>query len=216
MGDGVTTDQTRTSVETAAPNTVSRTMTIQELVDDAGHLRNTTRVLGEDVAEIHHQAFKAQLNDRARQLAKQSPGDMLNQLADGGFAWRDIARLVGVSVPAVRRWRQGESPTGEHLLAIARIVAFEQILREDHLVSDVASWMEMPLSPEVAVTGLDLAADGLYEDLLDLVAAHATSEAVLDRWQPAWRERYMSEFEVFEAPDGEIGIRPAVPDDSWP
>lgn len=32
---------------------------------------------------------------------------MLSDLAELGFAWRDIARLVKVSVPAVQKWRKG-------------------------------------------------------------------------------------------------------------
>ncbi|MGH9103705.1 MAG: hypothetical protein ACRDYD_12095, partial [Acidimicrobiales bacterium] len=110
---------------TDAPTQVSRARTIDELVEDAGHLRNVTRLLGQDVAEagrqvseVHHQVFQAQLNAKARDMAKRPAIEMLDELAGRGFAWRDIARLVGVSVPAVRRWRQGESPTGPHLLAI--------------------------------------------------------------------------------------------------
>lgn len=220
MPDSITADQTRTSAATDVPTQISRTRTIDDLVQDAGYLRNVNQILSDDVAEtgrragrIHHRAFEVQLNNNARQMARRSPGEMLNELADTGFAWRDIARLLGVSVPAVRRWRQGESPTGEHLLAIARLVAFVEILRADHLASSVASWMEMPLTPEVPVTGIDLGADGRFEDLLDLAAGHATPEDVLNRWQPNWRERYRSEFEVFEATDGELGIRRAVRDD---
>ncbi len=220
MADLITADRTRTSLTTEAPTQVSRTRTIDELVEDAGHLRNVTCLLGDDVAEagrqvseVHHQAFQAQLNTKARDMAKRPATEMLEELARRGFAWRDIARLVGVSVPAVRRWRQGESPTGPHLLAIARLLAFTEILRVDHLVSDVAGWLEMPLVPEAPLTGIDMAADGRFVDLLDLTTGHATPEAVLDRWQPGWRERIFSEFEVFEAADGELGLRPTARDD---
>lgn len=214
MGDGVVTDRTRITAVPDQPLEISRTRTIDELVEGASFLRNVTRAIGENVAEterqagqIHHEAAEIQLNYRARQLAKQDPTDLLNGLAGNGFSWRDIARLVGVSVPAVRRWRQGETPTGVHLLAIARIVAFMETLRQDHLVTDVASWMEMPFTNEVPVTGLDLAADGRYSDLLDLAGGHASPEDVLDRWHSNWQSRYQSRFQVFEAPDGEHGIR---------
>ncbi len=220
MADLITADRTRTSSATELPTQLSRTRTIDELVEDVGHLRNVTRLAGDDVAEasrqvseVHHQAFQAQLNSKARDVAKRPAIEMLDELARRGFAWRDIARLVGVSVPAVRRWRQGESPTGPHLLAIARLLAFTEILRVDHLVSDVARWLEMPLVAEAPLTGIDMAADGRYVDLLDLATGHETPEAALDRWQPGWRERFSSQFEVFEAADGELGLRSTARDD---
>ncbi|MGH9044179.1 MAG: hypothetical protein ACRDVP_04980 [Acidimicrobiales bacterium] len=82
-----------------------------------------------------------------------------------------------------------------------------EILRVDHLVSDVAAWMEMPLVREAPTTGIDLAVDGRFGDLLDLATGHDSSEALLDRWQPDWRDNFTSEFEVFEAADGEMRLR---------
>ena len=221
MADIISDDRTQTSAATSPPAAVSRTRTIDELVDDAGFLRIRARLLGDDLAEasrrvgdIHRQAFRQQIDAKARQLSGQETRDMLVSLADRGFAWRDIARLVGVSVPALRRWRQGESPTGDHRLAIARLVALVELLQSVHLITEVASWMEMPLSQNAPVTGIDLAATGRYEDLLDLAANHASPEEVLERWQPDWRERYRSDFEIFDAPDGQPGIRPTTRESS--
>lgn len=215
MSEVIFDDRTRTSADTPTSAEVSQTRTIGDLVEDVGLLRSHTRLLGDDVAEtsrhvgqIHHDAFRRQMDDKARQAAGRAPQDMLSELADRGFAWRDIAALVGVSVPALRRWRQGEPPTGEHRLGVARVLAFVEILEVDHIISAPASWMEMPLSPDAPVSGIDLAAAGRFEDLLDLAAGHASAGEVLDRWQPDWRTRYRSDFEVFEASDGEPGIRP--------
>jgi transcriptional regulator with XRE-family HTH domain len=220
VSDLIDADRTRTTAATEQQSRVSRTRTTNELVEEVGHLRSATRLLGDDVVEthrrvaaVHHELFEAQLNNRARGIAKRSAIEMLDELAGQGFAWRDIARLAGVSVPAVRRWRQGESPTGPHLLVIARLLAFTNILRVEHLVSDVAAWMEMPLVPEAPLTGMDLAADGRFADLADLAAGHENPEDLLDRWQPGWRGRYDSDFEVFEAADGELGLRSIARDD---
>lgn len=214
MADLLSADRTRTSATTDAPVATSKTLTIDELVAGVGHMRSVTRLLGDDVAqtarqagEVHRQAFEAQLNLRARDLARRPASSLLDDIAGRGFAWRDIARLVGVSVPAVRRWRQGEPPTGSHLLAIARLLSLIDILRSDHLVAEVSSWMEMPLVPEARLTGIDLAAAGRFADLFDLAAGHESPEPLLDRWQPDWRERYQAEFEIFEASDGEMGLR---------
>jgi hypothetical protein len=212
--DLFTADRTRTSVTEYAPQRVERTRTIDDLVDETGYLRNVTRLLGDDVAatsqevgELHHRAFETQLNVRAREAAKRPAKEMLQVLVERGFAWRDVARMVGVSVPAVRRWRHGELPTGAHLLSIGRLLAFTDILRTDHLIAEVASWMEMPLVPEVPLSGLDLAAEGRFVDLFDLATSNESPESVLDRWRPNWRDDYSSQVEVFEAPDGELGLR---------
>lgn len=214
MTDNVTVDGTRASVKIQTAIPPSSTRTIDELVEEAGHLRNVARVIGDDVAEesrkigeFHHHAFEAQLNARTREVAKRSAVDMLDELATRGFAWRDIARLIGVSVPAVRRWRQGESPTGPRLWTIARLLAFIDTLRADHHVTDAGAWLEMPLVPSAPITGIDMIADGHYAEVFDLAAEHTTAEDVLDQYQPDWRERYRSDIEVFEAPDGELGIR---------
>jgi len=75
------------------------------------------------------------------------------------------------------------------------------------LIAEVASWMEMPLVPEVPLSGLDLAAEGRFVDLFDLATTNESPESVLDRWRPNWRDEYSSQVEVFEAPDGELGLR---------
>jgi hypothetical protein len=218
MTDIVTSDPTLiTGTLTTSPEQVTRTRTIDEVVAEAGHLRSRARLLGEDVAEtdrevseLYRQALMEQLDAKARVIAKRSVGEMLSELADAGFAWRDIAALAGVSVPAVRRWRQGEAATGANRLAVARIAALVGTLRDDHLVSDVASWMEVPLVPDAPVTAIDLAVAGRLQEVVEIAAGHSTGEDVLDRSQPGWRERYRSDFEVFEAPDGELGTRPVT------
>jgi len=216
MDEVMTSDPTLiTGTETTSPERVTRTRTIDEVVVEVGHLRSRTRILGEDVAEtdrevgeVYREALAEQLDVKARSIAKRSVGEMLDELAVAGFAWRDIARLARVSVPAVRRWRQGETATGANRLAVARTVALVEILRDDHLVSDVASWMEVPLVSSAPVTAIDLAADGCFQEVVEVAAAHSTGEDVLDRARPGWRERYRSDYEVFEAPDGELGTRP--------
>jgi len=220
MTDATSTDQTLvTGAGTSAPEQVTRTRTIDDLVEEAGLRRTHTRLLGYDLAErarrdreLHQQMVNRQLDAKALRLAKGGMSRLLNELADCGFAWRDIASVARVSVPAVRRWRQGEAPTGEHLLDVARIVALVETLRHDHLVMDVASWMEMPLAQGAPQTAIDLAAAGRLADVVDVAAGHATGETALDLWQPGWRQACQSDFEVFEAPDGQPGLRPAAAD----
>jgi transcriptional regulator with XRE-family HTH domain len=194
---------------------VSRTRTIEDLAqeahdltDEAGHLRNVNAVLASDLSDVHHRAFRVQLETHTAKIAKRAPIELLGEINELGFGWRDIARMVGVSVPALRRWRQGESPTGEHRRRIAELGAFVRILGEDHLVADVASWMEMPITRDAPLTGIDLYTQGQLLTIFDLASEHITPDQALDTADPGWRERYQSDFEVFRAGDGQPAIRP--------
>jgi len=194
---------------------VSRTRTIEELAreasditQEAGHLRNVNAVMGSTLIDVHHRGFRVQLDTHTTKTVKRSMTVLLNELNDLGFGWRDIARMVGVSVPALRRWRKGDSPTGDHRRQVAQLVAFVGILAEDHLVTDVASWMEVPLTHDVPVTAIDLYSGGHLFTIFDLASEHITPERALDQADPGWRERIDTEYEVFRAGDGQPAVRP--------
>lgn len=199
-----------TDVQPAPALHVQRTMTIEErareLTEQAGSLRNRTTIATDDVAEIHHRSLELQLDTRISRLVTQDPAAQLDELAGLGFAWRDIARMVRVSVPALRRWRQGELPTGENRRAIAKLLAFVQIITEQ--VFEPASWMEVPISGNAPTTSIDLYTAGNLDVVFDLATGNYTPEAALDVAEPGWRERYRSDWEVGIADDGEPYIGP--------
>jgi transcriptional regulator with XRE-family HTH domain len=211
-------DQTRTSVKTANVTEFPLTRTTDDVLTEAGHLRSRVRLLQDDTNDLadriettQRSALEAELEERTTLEARQSVQDMLSELANAGLAWRDIARLVGVSVPAVRKWRQGESATGMNRRALAKLLAFVHLLAEQHMVSDVPSWLEMPLHPEAPITGLDLYEAGRLDLLYDRAGLHLTDEGALDLYEPEWRSLYISDFEIFTAEDGERGIRLRMP-----
>lgn len=194
---------------------VSKTRTIEDLTrethevtEEAGHLRNVNAALASTLIDVHHRGFRVQLGTHTTKTVKRAMSELLTELNELGFGWRDIARMVGVSVPALRRWRQGESPTGDHRRRVAEFAAFVRILTEDHLVKDVASWMEVPITSDVPVTGIDLYAQGHLATIFDLASEHITPEQALDQADPGWRERIDFEYEVFRAGDGQPAIRP--------
>jgi transcriptional regulator with XRE-family HTH domain len=197
---------------------VSKTRTIEDLAreahdvtEKAGHLRNVTATVESTLIDVHHRGFRVQLATHTSKAVKRAITDLLSELNELGLGWRDIARMVGVSVPALRRWRQGESPTGDHRRRVAEVVAFLSILTQDHLVSDVASWMEVPITHDVAVTPIDLYSKGQLATIFDLASEHITPEQALDRDDPGWRERIDTKYEVFRAADGQPAIRPRSP-----
>src|SRR6266487_3148320 len=82
--------------EIVPPDEVSATRTAAKLLtEDIGFGRTRARILNEDYDDLHQQSrfveWRAVTADRGRA----STMEMLAELADLGFAWRDIARLVG-------------------------------------------------------------------------------------------------------------------------
>ena len=172
----------------------------------AGYTHALARGLSNDAVVLQRRAIAVQLRTRTEETAKRAVPDLLNELAEGGLAWRDIARLVGVTVPAVRKWRQGGPSTSEHRKSIAKLLAFIELLRSEHMVMEGASWLEMTLA-ESSITGLDLYASGLIESLVLYAASVLSSEELLDEYDPQWRNSIDDRFEIFTAADGHPSIR---------
>ena len=146
---------------------------------------------------------------RTNELARSSPTELLDKVADLGFAWRDIARLVGVTVQAIQKWRHGAGTSGENRRNIAGLLAACDMLTEHYGVQEVASWFEMPLLQSVPVTPIDLWADERPDLVFDHASGHAADpEQVLTNWDPQWRDRFRADFEVFRAEDDQLSIRP--------
>lgn len=208
-----TLSQSPTSAEAVAPSEVpiSRTLTIEERVREiaarAGQVRNSISLVNNDAAELQHEAVHVQLDIRTAHLARQEPTMLLEQLSDMGFAWRDISRMVGVSVPALRRWRSGELPSGEHRRGIAQLLAFAETIRDEHMIFEPASWMEVPISGNAPITPIDLYATHHLDTVFDLASEHCTPEEALDQAEPGWREKYRSDWAVDATDDGQPYIR---------
>ncbi len=204
-----------------APPRWERTRTIQDVVDDIGFLRNQSESLVNDsqdlhesIGRMHSDSLEQELRSITLRRARERLPVLLDRLSTLGFSWRDIARICGVSVPAVRKWRRGESATGENRQRVASAVALCEIAEERYHIADVAGWLETPVHPEAPLSGLDLIAS----ERLDLVFKLARDqpgdpEQVLDEFEPDWRVHYCSEVEVFTAADGLPGLRLAGSDD---
>ena len=190
---------------------IPKTRSSYELLDRAETLHRQARDLNADSADIRRQSLLRDLEERQRTVARQSGSDLLAIVADAGFAWRDVARLVQVSVPAVQKWRRGEGMTGPNRSRIARLVAFLDVLSE-HFVMDPVSWLEMPVKDNVALSRMDLLIDERDDLVLELISDDANPLAIdqiLDEYDPTWRDsRVDDRFEAFVAADGIVSIRP--------
>jgi hypothetical protein len=173
-----------------------------------------TELLHSSATELHGDTEKRRLTalrDRHRELQNKEgakePRALLAYLSEMGFAWRDIARLVGVSVPAVQKWRRGASISGINRFRLSKVAALVRLAQDGYL-KEPASWLEMPLEDGVAMTGLDLLVADRFDLVLELMTLDAEPRRVLDEFDPDWRERFTdSVYEAFVAHDGQISLR---------
>jgi hypothetical protein len=82
------------------------------LSDRADVLHRQVRDLHQDSASFRRVALLDELEARQQDAAAGDGVYLLSRLSDSGLAWRDVARLTGVTVPAVQKWRRGEGMTG--------------------------------------------------------------------------------------------------------
>lgn len=164
-------------------------------------------MIHEDCDDLHKRIHDVEWRTAAAQRGKASVTSMLTELADLGFAWRELARMVGVSVPAVQKWRKGDKASGDSRSRLASLLAACDLIVSHYMVDEIASWFEMPLTALAPVTPITLYAANRADLVFEFASAHADPEALLTEFDPDWRERYRSDFELFEAGDGNRSLR---------
>lgn len=130
--------------------------------------------------------------------------ELLDRLSDEyGLMWLSIARVAQVSVPGLRKWRQGGSPTLPKKLALARLLSACEQLTEIG-VPDVASWLNTPIRLDQNRLRLELLTlDEGGRTLIALAQDTISPSQALDDLDPAWRERHATPTtEVTVSPDG--------------
>lgn len=174
-----------------------------------GSLLDETGLLHGDASALHRQVRQLDLNDRTTEKVRRSVSELLHELAtDRGMAWADIADLVGVSVSAVRKWRTDGGSTADNRSRLARLAAFLDALT-DCGVADAVQWIEiaLPLEEGYTITPIEVYRHGGEQALLEYACGHGRSEAVLDATMPGWRQERASDFDVYDAPDGQKALR---------
>jgi hypothetical protein len=175
-----TRDETRTAQVEPPALLVAGTAELRRDVDDLhGRARG-----------LHRDSQETQLSLLTHQLNLTAPQALLDELADEGVAWALVARIVGVTPAAVRKWRRGETVTPTYNRELAEFVAFCRLLRERNpLLDDVDQWLDTPAASQADVTHANLYIDGHRAELLNIASSDTTGDAILDEHDPGWRDR---------------------------
>ncbi|XKK60642.1 hypothetical protein HFP71_33515 [Streptomyces sp. ARC32] len=75
---------------------------LNELAEETGSLRSTSSYMVESTRELHQKVLFQSWQHRTTERGKLAPKALLEEIADLGFAWRDVARMIGVSAPPFR------------------------------------------------------------------------------------------------------------------
>jgi hypothetical protein len=196
-----------------APTTrTEQTLEPARLVAETAELRDGLDATTTEATQLHHSAEELHLAQTTRQLEASPAVDLLDALADELlFPWSLLARVVGVSPTAVRKWRRGETVTPGHHQRLAEFLAFSRTLQHrDPRIDDVPRWFEMPVDSRSDISRLDLFLSGSRTGLLDLAAARRTGEDLLDEEAQGWRERAATtrRFGVLVHEDGTTSLVP--------
>lgn len=172
-----------------------------QLREVAGH-RDISRINSEDAVVNHRQLFLDDLGNRAQfKRAKTKLPDLLNELFDDyGLGWSDIAYAVGVSVSAVRKWRQ-DGRAGDNYLAVASLAALLDLLSES-TVSDPAGFLLSPVMTGYTVRQIDLVRSHRADLVYDQVCHRTSASGALDEYEPDWRGTYARENDLITDDEG--------------
>jgi transcriptional regulator with XRE-family HTH domain len=178
--------------------------TFASIAVEAAALRDEVGVTTTRVEDVHRGAQLGALDERTSLVALRDPVELLAELAEAhGLSWTTIAKLVGVTDAAVRKWRRGEAISSENRRVLARAVGLLEMLT-DLAVGEPASWLEMRISEDSTVTPVELFAADRADLMFELAGRRRSPHQVLDEFEPGWRHRLGRDdnFDVVTGPDG--------------
>src|SRR5438105_10909217 len=120
--------------------------TAAQLIPEVSLLRYRADNVNSNVASLGREIYALNLRERTTTHEKQSVRALLELLARKGVGWSELSKMLGVSTPAIRKWRQGEGgwPANRH--ALSEIAALIEMLGDQFMVDDPVSWLEIPIA----------------------------------------------------------------------
>jgi len=195
-----------------SPTSVPRMTTINSLIatEKAGDVRQKASVDHKRAGMVHRTHYLSQWTTRVKDLESTPVQDMLTSLYDSGFSWRDIARILDVSVAAVQKWRgRSGKMTVKNQAKLRYFVAGYNMVASHKVGVDTASWLDIPIVPGVPITPMDLwSFDNPVLFFENALAEDVEPERILDEYDIDWRPKYRDDgFETFTDSTGNIAIR---------
>lgn len=196
-----------TAADTAAPP-MPPLATTQHLIPQVSMLRYRANDVHTDVSTLGRTIYDLNLEERTAEQEKKSVATLLTSVTNTGVGWAALSRLLRVSVPAIRKWRQGQGASPENRKALAELSALLQMLDEQFMVEDPASWLEIPLA-NTHTSLVDLYGAGRSDLILDYAGSWIKSaDQLMDAFDPTWRTKASTqEFETYIAADGQPAVR---------
>lgn len=180
---------------------------IQDLRKTTAGLRDIFNMLSEDSTALHQTAQDYDLNDRAAIKSRIGAANLLDELySKRGMGWNDIAKAVGVSLSAVRKWRNSGECTAENRLALARVAALLDLVEEAFVV-DPGGWLLTPVIADADARYVDLLGAGRFDLVLDCAFQRMTATQALDAFDPDWRTTRWRRFDVVLDDEGVRSLR---------
>ena len=192
------------------PGTASTAPQLESLTRRAAGLRDVASLAVQDTEALHIEATALNLGDRAARISlNRTLAAMLDELADAGMSWAEIAGVAAVTPAAVRKWRRGGDAAGAKRMAVAELLALLEMLAE-FLVPEPVAYLISPVLPETTLTVMDLLRAGRQDLVLELASQRKPATAVLDEFQPDWRTGTARRFIVRADDDGERALVPLL------
>ena len=148
-----------------------------------------------------------ELEAAAREDVRREGKAILRDLAiDYGFTWVDLAQMLGVSVPAIRKWRMDGRISPENLSRLAQLSAFARLLKGYGV--HPAVWASVPMIPGYTVAPKHVFTPERAAALLDLATDNEPDpRRLLDSIEPGWKLKYDDHgYTVTRFDDGTYGI----------
>src|SRR5262249_48461976 len=101
-------------------------------------IRRQATAVQDEADSLHRQVRTYDLEQRAAAKGRSGVPSLLAELAnERGISWADLARLLNVTVGAVRKWRTDGSASATARLGLARLAAFLDVLSEEAIEDPV-------------------------------------------------------------------------------
>lgn len=156
--------------------------------------------------------LKRQLDTRTAWYGRKLLRDVVIELnEEAGLNQLTMARAVGVTSAAVRKWRRGESARSELRSQLFRLAALLDLLA-DAGVKEPAGWIDVPISSDSTLTPLNLFAAGRADLVLLFANDLSGPQDVLDDYDADWRSHFArdGEYEVVTLADGSRSVVPRI------